>query len=428
VTSDPSITVPAALRALEYTRLRNYALALGATIWTVLIVNTNTPGVVAVNGHLKGEDYAHFYVLGRLAAEHRPDLLYDMAGQAEYLQRVVPGAHPTFFVPVYGPQVALVFRPFAAVAYLPSAVLWAATTLALYGLCCLAVLRRCPALRGRHREIVLLLLAWPGLWQLVVHGQNSALALGAVTAGWLCLRAGRPVAAGLAFGLLFYKPQLGIALSIALVATGRWAVVLGMAASVAAQLGLAAAVFGIGTLAAYGQMLARLPAIAPLLEPKPYLLHSLRAFFAMLPPVAAVAVPLAILLSAAVVAAAVRHWRSMRDPDMSVSLLILATLLVSPHTSVYDLAIAAPALLVIADRMVAAYACTGRPDRVGIALMAAMFLLPLLPFIARFTSVQPTVVCLAWLLFRSAGCAGRASLCVAGAGPAAAPGVELASR
>jgi hypothetical protein len=320
------------------------------------------------------------------------------------MRTAIPGAPLTYFVPVYGPQVALAFRPLASMRYLASLAVWSAITIALYFACCGALLRHCPMLIGRKREVALLLTASPALWQLVVHGQNSIVALAAVTIGWLCLKRGRPFVSGLAFGLLFYKPQLAVALAVALALTGRWQVLAGMASSAAAQLGAAAMFLGADAIEAYGRMVIRLPQLAPALEPKPFLLHSFHSFFSGIAPLAPYAVLLSVVCSAAVLVRVIRHWRSMRDPDLSFALLLIATVLISPHTSVYDLVLLTPSLMVIVDRMLAAKARLAEEidaNALDYGLVAATFLLPLVPGATMYLYVQPSVICLTWLLFRT---------------------------
>ena len=377
--------------------MRRIAVSLAIGRWGVLAINMMSPGVIARNGHFKGEDYSHFYVLGRLAREGRVEYLYDMAEQGRYMATAIPGAPLTYFVPVYGPQVALAFSPLAAMPYLPSLALWSAITIAVYFACCGAVTRVCPMLRDRKRDIALLLMASPALWQLVVHGQNSIVALGAVTIGWLWLKKGRFFLSGLAFGLLFYKPQLGIALAVALIFTWRWQVLAGMAASAAAQLSVAAIFLGSESVEAYARMVMRLPQLAPALEPKPFLLHSFHSFFSGIGPLTPYAVALSLVCSTAVLVRAIAHWRSMKDPDISFAVLLIATLLISPHTSVYDLVLLTPSLLLIVDRML-----TAKTDRgLDWVLVATAFGLPLFPGAALYLYIQPSVICLTWLLFRT---------------------------
>ncbi len=375
-------------------RVRHYALLLAVTLWAIAGINLAAPGVLARSGHIKGEDYAHFYLLGRLALEGRTASLYDAGAQARYLGTAIPGAPETYFVPVYGPQVALLYAPFALLPYLPSLALFLATSIALYLASCFAIWRTLRSLQRYRVEVALLALGSPALWQLLLHGQNSAIALASVTAGWLCLRSSRPALAGMALGLLFYKPQLAAAAAVVFLFTGQWTVLLGMFTSAVAQLGLASLFLGWPPLAAYAQMLRQLPQIAPLLEPKMHMMHSYRAFFTLLSIDARLVLVLSLLCSVATLAVVVRHWKSAIDPDVSFALLLIATVLVSPHTTVYDLVLLAPALLILADRQIKDMT----PHHLRWCLLASVFLLPLTSSIASVIFVQPLVVGLAWLL------------------------------
>ena len=398
-------------------RVRRFVALLGVVTWVVLILNLLRPGPLGWNGHIKGEDYAHFYTLGRIAVDGRAELLYDTRAQTTYLSQVIPGTPPTVFIPVYGPQVALLFAPLAMFAYLPSLLLWSAITIAGVLACCLATVQWCPHLRPHRRDVILLAAASPALWQLVLHGQTSVAAMVSLTAGLLLLRAGRDVLAGAVLGLIFYKPQFGLTIGAVLVLTGRWKAVAAMAATTLVQIGAAWAVFGVSPLFAYARMIQRLPTLTHLIEPKLYLMHSLRAFFSLLPGVKAIAVPLSLLASLGVLVLTVRHWRVAGDERLGVAAVLIGTLLVSPHTSVYDLVIIAPALILMADRWI------GDGERgwsIRWTMLAAAYLLPLWPTASQLLFIQPMVICLVWLLVDSTN-GNRALLPNVGLGPDAAP-------
>jgi Glycosyltransferase family 87 len=244
-------------------------------------------------------------------------------------------------------------------------------------------------------------IASPALWQLILHGQNSAVALACLTAGWLLVRSERLVAGGLVLGLLFYKPQLAIATIVVLACTAQWRVLVSMGVSVAAQMSVVVLFLGTAPILAYATLLAHLGQWTALVEPKLNQMHSFRAFFALLGTSARVTTVLAVGCSVATIAAVVRHWRSKRDPEISFALLLFATVLISPHTTVYDLVIVVPALMIIASRLVTREAA----DHVNLtmALVAAVFVLPLISHYSSVVHVQPTVICMTWLIWTHAG-------------------------
>jgi hypothetical protein len=90
------------------------------------------------------------------------------------------------------------------------------------------------------------MLAFPGVLSTVGHGQNAFLTtavFGAAILAW----DRRPLLAGVCFGLLTIKPQLGLMIPLALIVSGRWRVI---ASACATALGLALAalaMFGFDT-------------------------------------------------------------------------------------------------------------------------------------------------------------------------------------
>jgi hypothetical protein len=95
--------------------------------------------------------------------------------------------------------------------------------------------------------------------------------------GGAALIAGRSFVAGLAFGLLALKPQLGIAIAVLLIACREWRTIAGIATSVALQAALSMAVVGLDPWLSYVAVIQRLPELRPYLEPsdKAVLQHSI---------------------------------------------------------------------------------------------------------------------------------------------------------
>ena len=77
------------------------------------------------------------------------------------------------------------------------------------------------------------------------------------------------------------------------------------------------------------------------------------------------------------------------------SALLIATVLVAPHLTVYDLVILAPAFLLLAD--------WAKAHRLSLPwlgpVLYACYILPLAGPLARWTHVQVSVVAMAWLLW-----------------------------
>ncbi len=378
---------------LTLRRVRRHALLLGVCIWMVYAFTLATPGLRDRTGKLKGTDFLHFYTLGSLVLEGHSHALYDARAQAAQSERLVPESKGFYFLPIYGPQVALLFAPLARLSYGWAALLWISASILLYVLCCRAVWKACPGLATHGGIIALLALASPAFFNLVAHGQTSALALVCFTVAGLALLKEKPFFAGLAIGMLIYKPQLGLAAAFVFVLAREWRVVAGAVLAAAAQIAVAWAYFGSAVMENYGQALRRLGESASVLEPKLHQMHSLRSFWILLLPWEPVALAAYIISAGMVLWWALSAWRSRAPLPLRYAAFLLATVLVAPHLTVYDLVILLPALLFLGDWALANPQNPASPP--VRALLYLCYALPLLGVVAQATHVQLSVVALA---------------------------------
>ena len=190
-------------------------------------------------------DYASFYAAGRLAADGQPRAAYDHDAHWRMEQAVTaPGVnYQYFFNP---PPFLLLMVPLSVPPYLVSFVLFQALTLPFW----LWIGTRIAGLGGIGTAW---LLAVPSVWWVLGLGQNSFLTAGLLGAGLLLLPT-RKLAAGVLFGLLCYKPHLGLLIPVALLAGGEWAAMLAAAVTVTACAGATVLLFGVGTWAAFLDM------------------------------------------------------------------------------------------------------------------------------------------------------------------------------
>ncbi|MCI0353429.1 MAG: DUF2029 domain-containing protein [Acidobacteria bacterium] len=384
---------------LTVQRVRRHAMLLAVCIWSVYAFLLATPGLRDRTGKPKGTDFLHFYTLGSLALEGRGDALYDARAQAAQSERLVPESKGFHFLPVYGPQVAVLFSPLAWLSYGWAALVWISLSALLYAWCCRVVWKTCPALRQQGHLVALLAVAYPAFFNLVAHGQTSALALLCFTTAFLALRRGRPFVVGLAIGMLIYKPQLGLAAAFVFFFTREWKVVAGAILAAAAQLAVAWAYFGRAVMENYWQVLGKLGESAAVLEPKLFQMHSLRSFWMLLVQWEPAARILYIVTAALALAWAFTAWRSPAPLSLRYSAFLLVTVLVTPHLTVYDLVILAPALLFLGDWVLANPQHPASPS--VRALLYLCYALPLLGAVTEVTHLQLSVVAfaaLAWIM------------------------------
>lgn len=378
-------------------RLRAHGLLLGIALWCVYAWVLATPTLRDRNGLLKGTDFLHYYTLGTLALEHRGADLYDMQAQSALAQEKVPEARHLFYVPLYGPQVSLLFAPLALLSYPAALAVWLIFNATLYAGCCYAVWKTCPHLQSEAATVLVLAAAYPAFAHLIAWGQTSALALACFTAAYLALRSKQLFVAGLAIGCLMFKPQLGLAAAVVFLLTREWNIVVGALVTGSAQLCVGWAYYGTVAMRDYVHHLVHVPEMFQQLEPRPYQMHSLRAFWAMLLPWPQVAFALYVVTALAVLAITFRYWKSSAPLSLRYSALLLATVLVSPHLTVYDLVILAPAFLLLAD-YTAANSTQSDAHRLGL-LLYLCYALPLAGPLSHWTHIQLSILAMLTLLW-----------------------------
>ena len=379
-------------------RLRAHGFILAVCLWSLYAWNFSTTGLRDRSGNLKGTDFLHFYTLGSIALAHDGGDLYDANAQASIAAWRVPQAAGIQYLPLYPPQLSIFFAPFALLLYGRALAVWLALNAIIYGICCSAVWQSCSNLRDEGLTVLLLALAFPGLFHLIAWGQTSGLALLCFTSAFLFLRDRRDFLAGIALGCLIFKPQLGLAAAFVFVLTGAWKVVGGAILSAAAQIALGFLYYGRTAIREWIHVLVRVRDVLPLLEPKPYQTHSLRTFWTMLLPWPGAAFFLYVLSATLVVGLTVGLWQRRRNAPLALrySALLFATVLIAPHLTIYDLVILAPAFLLLADWLLS-QPFSRKVHRFGGILYLA-FVLPLLGPLDTWTHVQLSVVAMAAVL------------------------------
>jgi hypothetical protein len=367
-----------------------YAWAL--FVWSAYAIDISPSGRLDRSGHIKGHDFVHDYVLGQIALERSPGELYDFAAQARRTDRIVPD-YEDRYLPVHGPQLSMLFGPFALVPYLSALALWLVFSAVSYLLCCYLCWKRCAALRHYRWASLVLVLGYPAFYLLIAFGATSALAVLSVTAAYVSLKAGHRWLAGFAFGMLFYKPQLGVILPFVFLYGREWRMVTGAAAAVLAQLTAGWWYYGADALRTYFNVVAGLGNVAVDLEPYPLQMQSLRSFFSVLLPWPEWALGLYLVTAAAFVAIAAVSWKRIANLEIRFAILLFCLLLVDPHVNAYDLIVIAPAFILAAGWGVE----RGERRPLFWALLYLAFYLPAMPFIVELTHVQVSVLAVAAL-------------------------------
>ncbi|HUN99998.1 MAG TPA: glycosyltransferase family 87 protein [Bradyrhizobium sp.] len=251
-TSDHTVRVddasapPEALPSGNQSRLGHQALRTGAALalivfgsFCVLWVQwqMDAPRISLVSG-----DFIGFWTAGELTLEGRAADAYDAVPhffkEVELHRDPDTWAYVSFFYP---PYFLLLCAGLALLPYVAAVGLWLASTCAAYA----AAMRALVPKDLRDREAIwVLFLGYPAALVNAGFGQNGFLstALLGGAAVWLDRR---PVLAGLCFGCLSYKPQLGIVVPLALAVAGRWRCFAAAAITVVVLAAAATLAFGV---------------------------------------------------------------------------------------------------------------------------------------------------------------------------------------
>jgi alpha-1,2-mannosyltransferase len=383
--------------SLGYREAKAIALIIAVVLWTIAAVFwIGGTGYRSIAGPLKGGDFVQFYAMGAVVAGDPRTNLYDIKRLHAVQTALVPESDPELYLPVYPPQSWLVFVPFTALPYGVAAAVWTLILVGGYAGMVRASWHTLSADLPDGRFVAFAAAAFPPFWNLVVNGQNTIIPLLAFFLAWRAIENNRRVVAGLALGLLFFKPQFGLALAVVVLAGGEWAMLAGLAAAAAVHVGIVAATTGMSSLVDYVAFMREVTAVEYLIEPDPFELHSIRSLARLASD--GLAAPLWLIGSAVVLERTVRVWRSGADVLVRLGVLLLATVLVSPHLFAYDAAVLSLALLWIGAWVQRTRAMIPQAaDRFwrGVPLLYATFLFP----IAHIIKVQVSVLVMIWLVF-----------------------------
>jgi alpha-1,2-mannosyltransferase len=350
-------------------RVRLVALAvLAASAAAVVVLLATSDGLNDFQGRPLGTDFANIYAAGSLALDGRAAAAFDVV-QHFAREKAIFGPHTQIYSWHYPPFFLLIAAALALLPYGLALLVWQAATFALYLTVVRAILRQTvPTGAARLDPLWLLLtIAFPAVFVNLGHGHNGFLTA-ALLGGALLLLDRRPLVAGVLFGLLAYKPQFALMIPLVLVATGRWRVIAGAAAAVAALALVTTLALGIDIWRAF--LASTHFTRAVVLEQGGPGWHKLQSVFAWVRMWGG-AIPLAYALQGAVTlalgAALVWLWRSPASFALKAAALCLATLLAPPYSLDYDTVALAPAIaFLIGDRMARGFATW---DKTALALL-----------------------------------------------------------
>jgi alpha-1,2-mannosyltransferase len=376
-------------------RARNYSLillsfyAIAIAGWIVL-----SGGLIDPNGKPIGTDFSSFYAAGSLVLEGRASDVYDMAAHYAREQWLFGETTP-YYGWLYPPIFLFVAAPLALLPYPIALAVWQGASFALYLAVIAAILQPIRDNRRITRLWIIVAAAFPACFINLGHGQNGFLSAGLFGAALVTL-APRPLLSGALFSLLAYKPQFGLLIPIALMAGGQWRTFFAAGGTVIVLAGAATYAFSPEIWRAFAASTETSRTL--LLEQGNVGFEKLQSVFAVVRMWGGgISTAYGAQAAASLIALfnVVCAWRAPVDRNLKYALLIVATLLASPHVLDYDLVILAPAIAFIS---VSCWPDDFRDFEIS-ALAAAWFAPLFARAIAGATSVPLGLITLALLYF-----------------------------
>ncbi len=332
-------------RARLYSRAAMFAVAVA---FVVSIVGAS--GANSAAGRLGG-DFPAFYSAGSIVAAGDWESLYEPDRQLEAQQELFEGSDSSYLYFAYPPYVASLYRPLAALDYrLAYAVHTLLMAAALVG--ALAVLRPVIPVLRRHTELLAIatLLFYPML-RAVTGGQNTGLTVLLLAVAWRALHDENDALAGVALGMLLYKPQLALPFLGVLLLARRWKATAAGAATGLVLWAFGAAVMGVGWLGGWWTQVSEFSSLDA--DINGYNAVSWLGFaqgWLGADSTAAVVLAAPLMLATAVGLSALWALR-IATLNVRMALTIVGAIMLAPHAMFYDVGAIALAGLVAFDRL-----------------------------------------------------------------------------
>jgi hypothetical protein len=301
--------------------------AFFAPIYLIYLLDSSPPhdGL----GDLIGRDFLSTWMGARSALADGPIKWFDFATYSAALHDMFgPSLQDHNWS--YPPHVLLLTWPLGLIDYIPAYVIWCAAGLALFLLVVTA--------GGAQRNDLSLLALSPAVAMNVMTGQIGFVTTSLLIGG-LKLLDRRPVLAGICFGILTVKPQLGILIPLMLIMTRQWIAIVTGIATVAAMAATTAWLYGWSVWTEYfrvampfqERVLVEGTGIMLSMMPTPFI-NGRVAHWPIDYARAAQA-----LISTVAIAAVCWTFARRRDPARSMAVLVTASFLVTPYVFCYDM-------------------------------------------------------------------------------------------
>ncbi|EME3970256.1 DUF2029 domain-containing protein [Vibrio fluvialis] len=283
-------------------------------------------------GQVVGRDFLQFWTAASLAVNDRYNDIYDFFVFTSHAPEQVKESGVTFNF-LYPPHALALILPIGKLNYIPALALWTVSCLAIY----LIVAKF--SLRNFDRFWFALILA-PATIQNISFGQSGLFSSALLVGGLICLKR-YPKIAGILFGILTFKPHMGLLIPIALIAGSYWKTLLWASISTLSFLGLSIYILDVTIWLSWFEnepwvyakhWIEHGVGLGIFMQPSPF--TSFRLLFGSL----SVAWASQFIFSVLAAICVGLVFKKSKDEELKYSVLIIATYLASPYVHSYDLA------------------------------------------------------------------------------------------
>ena len=211
-------------------RIRIYPPLIPTLMLTTWIASVLLgPGLTDISGTIIGSDFLAFYTAGNFWLSGTMDCLYDFQAQFLFQKSVIEPVESNALYPFINPPfVAVLFAFFAKFSYLIALFIWWSWGLLLLVISIILLKAEFPNFDRYSvpKLFIYCFMFFPTLaW--LTYGQNTTHTLLLYTIIFIMLRRRKDLIAGIALGLLLYKPQLAITICLVLLLKWRWRALVG---------------------------------------------------------------------------------------------------------------------------------------------------------------------------------------------------------
>jgi len=277
-----------------------------------------------------GRDFLNTWMGGRSMFADGPAAWFDVRTYNDALRQMLGVPYQEHYWS-YPPHVMLFIWPFGLLPYLPAYLAWCTIGIALYLWACSSAI---------PRERMVFLLVAPSVAVCIFFGQNGFYTA-ALLIGGLTNLDRRPILAGVLFGILTVKPQIGMLVPVILLLERRWLVIASAAVTTAVLVALTSMLFGWHIWVDFWQKVV--PQQQWLTENGAGLLFAVvsSVFYGarLLHLPLGIAWTLQGAVSALALAGLIWVYWKRRDPALSLAYFVTATFLVTPYILNYDMVV-----------------------------------------------------------------------------------------